>query len=39
MDFLTAFPYIGILVAIALNAYLVIRRDIHIDQEDDPNSP
>ncbi len=32
MDFWTAFPYWGILVLIAFNAWLVIRRDIEVEE-------
>ncbi|WP_256366207.1 hypothetical protein [Lewinella sp. W8] len=35
MDFLTAFPYWGILVLVALNAFLVIRRDVEVESRDD----
>ncbi len=35
MDTLTLFPYIGILVLVIINALLVLRRDITIDEQDD----
>jgi hypothetical protein len=34
MDFLTLFPYIGILVLVVINAILVINRDITVDESD-----
>ena len=34
MDFLTAFPYIGIIVLVVLNALLVIKRTITVDDND-----
>lgn len=34
MDFLTLFPYIGILVLVVLNAVLVLKRDITVDESD-----
>lgn len=34
MDFLTAFPYIGILILIIINAILVYRQNIEIDNDD-----
>ena len=35
MDFLTAFPYWGILVLIVVNALIVMRMDVRIDDPDD----
>ena len=35
MDFLTAFPYWGILVIIIINAILVSRMKISIQEEED----
>jgi hypothetical protein len=35
MDFLTSFPYWGILIVVVVNAVLVSRMDIRIDDEDD----
>lgn len=32
MDFWTTFPYWGILVLVVVNAWLVIRRDIKVDE-------
>ena len=37
MDFLTAFPYWGILVLIVVNALIVMRMDVRIDDPDDPD--
>lgn len=34
MDFLTLFPYIGIIVLVIINAFLVIKRDITVDDND-----
>lgn len=31
MDFLTFFPYIGIIVLVVINALLVLKRDITVD--------
>ena len=35
MDFLTAFPYWGILVLIVVNALIVMRMDVRIDDPED----
>lgn len=32
MDFWTAFPYWGILLLVVVNAWLVIRRDIEVEE-------
>lgn len=32
MDFWTAFPYWGILILIVINAWLVVRRDIDVEE-------
>lgn len=37
MDFLTLFPYIGIIILVIINALLVIRRDITVDDNINPN--
>lgn len=37
MDFLTAFPYWGILVIILLNAWLVSRMTIKFEEDEDEN--
>ena len=34
MDFWTAVPYWGILVLIGLNAWLVVRRDIDVEERE-----
>lgn len=34
MDFLTLFPYIGIIVLVVINTILVINRDITVDDSD-----
>lgn len=34
MDFLTLFPYIGIIVLVVLNALLVAKRNITVDESD-----
>jgi hypothetical protein len=34
MDFLTSFPYWGIIVLVVLNAIIVTRMDIRVDNED-----
>lgn len=34
MDFLTLFPYIAIIVLVIINALLVIKRDITVDDSD-----
>lgn len=34
MDFWTSFPYWGILVLIGVNAWLVIRRDIEVEERE-----
>lgn len=34
MDFLTLFPYIAILVLVIINALLVAKRDITVDDSD-----
>lgn len=38
MDFLTLFPYIGILVLIVINAILVLLRNIVVDRPEE-NQP
>lgn len=35
MDFMTSLPYWGIAVVVVVNAILVSRMDIRIDDEDD----
>ncbi len=39
MDFLTAFPYWGILVIVLVNALLVRRMKIEIDQDEPTDAP
>ena len=34
LDFLTAFPYWGILVLVILNAFLVLVRDVRVEDSD-----
>lgn len=34
MDFLTLFPYIGIIILVILNALLVLKRVITVDKND-----
>ena len=34
MDFWTSFPYIGIIVLVIINALLVLRQDVVIEDED-----
>ncbi len=34
MDFLTLLPYIGIIVLVVINALLVLKRDITVDESD-----
>jgi hypothetical protein len=34
MDFLTLFPYIGIIVLVVINALLVLKRDVTVDDGD-----
>ncbi len=34
MDFLTLLPYIGIIVFVVINALLVLKRDITVDESD-----
>jgi len=34
MDFVTLFPYIGIIVLVIINALLVLKRDITVDDSD-----
>ncbi len=34
MDFLTLFPYFGIIILVLINAFLVLRRDITVDDSD-----
>ena len=34
MDFLTIFPYIGIIVLALFNAILVLKRNIRVDKRD-----
>jgi len=34
MDFLTAFPYIGMLIVVIINAVLVLKRKITVDKSD-----
>jgi hypothetical protein len=34
MDFLTLLPYIGIIVLVVINALLVLKRDITVDDSD-----
>lgn len=35
MDFMTSFPYWGIVVVVIVNAIAVSRMDVRIDDEDD----
>lgn len=35
MDFLTGFPYWGIILLVILNAIIVTRMDIRIDDDED----
>jgi hypothetical protein len=35
MDFLTSFPYWGILLLVAINAFVVTRMDVRVDDEED----
>lgn len=38
MDFLTWIPYLGILILVIINAVLVLKRDIHVEENDhNPN--
>jgi hypothetical protein len=39
MDFLTLFPYIGIVLLVIINAILVMKRDIKVDRNNDDNQP
>ena len=34
MDFLTLFPYVGIIILVVINMLLVIKRDITVDEND-----
>jgi hypothetical protein len=34
MDFLTAFPYWGMIVIVIINAFLVINRKVHVENND-----
>jgi hypothetical protein len=34
MDFLTLFPYVGIIVLVIINTILVVRRDITVDDSE-----
>ncbi len=34
MNFLTLLPYIGIIVLVIINALLVLKRDITVDESD-----
>ena len=34
MDFLTLLPYMGIIVLVIINALLVLKRDITVDESD-----
>ncbi len=38
MDFLTAIPYLGIILIAIINALLVRYRDISIEEEEEPES-
>jgi len=35
MDFLTSFPYWGIIVLVILNAVIVTRMDVRVDDDQD----
>jgi hypothetical protein len=35
MDFLTGFPYWGIIVLVVLNAIIVTRMDVRVDDDQD----
>jgi hypothetical protein len=35
MDFLTSFPYWGIIVLVVVNALIVTRMDIRVDDDED----
>ena len=37
MDFLTLFPYIGIVLLVVINAILVLKRDIKVDRNRNDN--
>jgi len=37
MDFLSLFPYIGIVLLVVINAILVMKRDIKVDRNKDDN--
>ncbi len=39
MDFLTLFPYLGIIVLVIINAVLVMKRDITVDESDHNPEP
>ena len=34
MDFLTLFPYVGTIVLVIINAFLVLQRDITVDENE-----
>ncbi|MGB5385941.1 MAG: hypothetical protein WBN20_04075 [Eudoraea sp.] len=35
MDFLTLFPYVGIILLVVINTILVMKRDIKVDRNED----
>ncbi|MGB5228638.1 hypothetical protein [Eudoraea sp.] len=37
MDFLTLFPYVGIILLVVINTILVMKRDIKVDRNEDDN--
>ena len=39
MDFLTWFPYVGIVLLVIINTILVMKRDIKVDRNKDDNPP
>lgn len=39
MDFLTWFPYAGIVILVVINTILVLNRDIKVDRNTDDNEP
>ena len=39
MDFMTSLPYWGIIVVVIVNALIVLRSDIHVEDREDDLSP
>lgn len=39
MDFMTSLPYWGIIIVVIINAIIVLRSNIHVEDRDDEAQP